>query len=532
MTQYQYKNMKSGKQICKSFGPDLHLPSDFKKERLEEKGIVGDPKEVIFVNVCHLYIDEYYGDFENTMFPNLVDIIIDPAIKDIKAIGPMLIRWGKLRFVFSAGMKETCIIPAEIRDIGYQAFKDTRCTRIIFQNADVKYEPLAFEESAWIRQNVCMIGTKLYRIRDRDGVIVIPEETKSYDMDAFSEVQSNIVNMIVRCAIPVQLIEIALLKHKAKFLSAEKLTLNLNENQDLQMLRHFLNLSSIEVMCGSKCSYSANDGVLYGSHQKSLVCYPPAKRGAKFIIPEGVERIEKESLKNTFVKHLVIPQSVMTVAKGAFAGTKLKTLTMYEGCAKDVFMGFNNYYNMTCTLPEKIVIHLKNGNDYVINHDLKTSFRIKTDHNYGLEVNSTRSDYVLKISQTIEYVMSMSTVWNQENFDTEEADWIYFKEYLKKKEIKWAFAINKCRAAQPYDGYVTYLSKSGYSMAAKLITSNREEEFVILLRSISHFLSYRNLQSLMEQTVNQNMTTATAYLLSCMENCSPDTKRKGRSLKL
>ena len=147
------------------FGPDLHLPRDFTKESLMEHQIVGEPKDHVFEDVKRLYLDDFYTNLDNRMFPNLEEIIIDPKITDLQAIGSMLIRWGKLRFVFSAGMREECVIPKEIKEIGYEAFAHTTFKKITLENPQVNIHVNAFDYSAWIAQDVSclMIGHLAFR---------------------------------------------------------------------------------------------------------------------------------------------------------------------------------------------------------------------------------------------------------------------------------------------------------------------------------------------------------------------------------
>ncbi len=65
-------------------------------------------------------------------------------------------------------------------------------------------------------------------------------------------------------------------------------------------------------------AYCSVDGVLYTKDMKTLVCYPPAKAGDTYIVPDGVERIENYAFRYSKLKKITLPDSVKTLGEGAF----------------------------------------------------------------------------------------------------------------------------------------------------------------------------------------------------------------------
>ncbi len=65
-------------------------------------------------------------------------------------------------------------------------------------------------------------------------------------------------------------------------------------------------------------AYCSVDGVLYTKDMKTLVCYPPAKAGDTFVVPDGVEKIENYAFRYSKLKKITLPNSVKTLGEGAF----------------------------------------------------------------------------------------------------------------------------------------------------------------------------------------------------------------------
>lgn len=65
--------------------------------------------------------------------------------------------------------------------------------------------------------------------------------------------------------------------------------------------------------------YAAVDGVLYSKDMKSILNYPPSKKGESFTIPDGVEEIGTAALSDTLLKEINIPDSVNTLNRHCFS---------------------------------------------------------------------------------------------------------------------------------------------------------------------------------------------------------------------
>ena len=68
--------------------------------------------------------------------------------------------------------------------------------------------------------------------------------------------------------------------------------------------------------------FLAIDGVLYTKDQKTLVCYPKAKKG-RYVVPEGTEKIADHAFfYNSGVTELVLPEGLKEIGKGALLFTQ------------------------------------------------------------------------------------------------------------------------------------------------------------------------------------------------------------------
>lgn len=59
--------------------------------------------------------------------------------------------------------------------------------------------------------------------------------------------------------------------------------------------------------------YMAEDGVLYSKDKLKLLCYPQAKEGDSFAVPEGIEEIGIAAFCQTSLKEITFPESLITI---------------------------------------------------------------------------------------------------------------------------------------------------------------------------------------------------------------------------
>lgn len=481
------------------FGPDLHLPRDFTKESLMEHQIVGEPKDHVFEEVKRLYLDDFYTNLDNRMFPNLEEIIIDPKVTDLQAIGSMLIRWGKLRFVFSAGMREECVIPKEIKEIGYEAFAHTTFKKITLENPQVDIHVNAFDYSAWIAQDVSclMIGHLAFRCKPMKVMvkpdkqcrmicydkITIPENATEIDPRAFMDIKAGTAIYELETPVPLTQKMISLYRtvKESPIFCIEKYTLKSVEQFDPNTLYEFPCLSCIEIL-KENAAYKTLDGVLYSSDMKELIFYPPRKKGP-FQIPASVEHICHRAFYHCEIHTLNIPKTVLSVAYGAFMDCNLRGVKIYEGSAFDLFEGLD-------TIPNKMHIYEQSGNDYILEH-----------HN----------------SRSERYKKEISDLWNIGHFSQETTELLRFKSYMRNHtEEKWNFALKKCQEQSRCQEYLDYIRKECKMKVITWIKEHQESEIVNFIRGVKEYLTSKEIQALLLHTMEEKLVVATAYLLECM----------------
>ncbi len=78
-------------------------------------------------------------------------------------------------------------------------------------------------------------------------------------------------------------------------------------------------------------NYLSENGVLFSRNKKTLLCYPAAKTGAFYEIPDTVETIAAGAfLQNPYLEQLRVPESVKKVEDTFYGCERLKTVTVSE----------------------------------------------------------------------------------------------------------------------------------------------------------------------------------------------------------
>jgi len=72
--------------------------------------------------------------------------------------------------------------------------------------------------------------------------------------------------------------------------------------------------------------YKSIDGVLFSKDGKRLIKYPSVREDKKYIIPEGVERIEERAFEYSKLEEVVLPESLKVIEDMAFYDVPLKTI--------------------------------------------------------------------------------------------------------------------------------------------------------------------------------------------------------------
>lgn len=89
------------------------------------------------------------------------------------------------------------------------------------------------------------------------------------------------------------------------------------------------NLTTINVSKYNK-NFVSSDGVLFNADKTELMCYPKAKEGESYVIPDGVTIIASRAFCDTEIESVIIPESVSVVKFYVFENSSLKYV-FYKG---------------------------------------------------------------------------------------------------------------------------------------------------------------------------------------------------------
>lgn len=84
-------------------------------------------------------------------------------------------------------------------------------------------------------------------------------------------------------------------------------------------------------------NYTAVDGILYSKDKKTLLCYPPAKAGTSFAIPDGVEELGIAAISGTELKEIKLPSSLTKLNRHCFS---------YNESLTSIDMSGNDFYEV------------------------------------------------------------------------------------------------------------------------------------------------------------------------------------------
>ena len=479
-----------------------------------------DGTPVIYPNVRKIYIDEKWGcvnynKLDNLMFPNLEEIIInaiDPQNTNLKSIGPLLIAYDKLRFVFSAGKNETLTLPKEIKAIGYQAFKHTYCSHIICECPDVDCHISAFEDSFWRQTNneFLIINKTLFRAQYKHNTLTIPDNISEIDSRAFDCFPAHAVINEINTPLPLSSLskDIQYIMKNPIF-KIEKYTIRNAPNIDIDLLIHMNSLKNIEITdIDGTSPYKTVDGILYSKDLTSLIYYPSARTQKTFKIPDGTKYIDCAAFCHpslNFLLHsrvsvsspskklkLILPQSINMISEHAFMNTQIIDLTVHLNTAAGLF-------NALPLIPKNL--HVVQPDGSVIDYQFKKS------------------------SSNLKEQFSL--IWDQHQFDQDHIDFAIFaasSDRAKKRQIALQnIAHNNARPC-----YINYLKRSAFAYGKEIMSQRNETLVINYLKDESIYLSINALKSLLTLSQDLQLATVTAYLLNYLHEREPQNS----SLKL
>ena len=115
--------------------------------------------------------------------------------------------------------------------------------------------------------------------------------------------------------------------------------------------------------------YKSVDGVMYSADEKTLLCYPVAKMGESFSIPESVTRIEEGAFQSPkYLKDLTIPTSLNSVGQFGCVFTKgnnsssLRSVTIGAETIRKIMNTFVEYND--CFILEADELVITGGTDF------------------------------------------------------------------------------------------------------------------------------------------------------------------------
>lgn len=258
------------------------------------------------------------------------------------------------------------VIPGTVKEIGSFAFYNTKLTGVNIPASVTTIGEAAFKHNlsltyVEIPDTVTNIGTRLFEqcenligVKLPDNMqeiparmfwycydltdITIPDSVTKIGEGAFCHARS-----LTKINIPAKVKEIGIGAFDAAALNTISLPASL-ETINRFAFRTFDTLYSIDVD-GANPNFKSVDGVLYSKDMTELVCYPAAKEGETYTIPNGVTSI-REFYTTDKLKSLTIPRTVTNIYDCDFTS---KTLTdiYFMGTSEEwnQITGITSFYN-------------------------------------------------------------------------------------------------------------------------------------------------------------------------------------------
>ncbi len=202
-------------------------------------------------------------------------------------------------FAFANTLVETVNIPDTLRVIDKTAFYNT--PQLLLINVDSDNKSFSYKNASLLSRD----GTKLYAIAFAryEHTYTVPEGVTS--IDAYKLFYHSNIRTV-------------------------------NVNKDLYSIdpTTFIGAYRLEKfnVDARNIALTAKDGVLYTKNMNALVCYPYAKSGNSFVLPEGVTVIREYAFaENTKISSLSIPSSLVRIDANAFYSVTALFNVTYAG---------------------------------------------------------------------------------------------------------------------------------------------------------------------------------------------------------
>lgn len=314
------KYIITGIRVC---NPMLYLPESCKGAVVGEWHMkAGDLQGGEKVRRIGIPSGMYEIVIENSFFPNLEGIEVDPGNPDFSTDGKMLFSrdGSKLLYSLAEGNRDRAVVPGNVKKIEGRAFADTRCREIIFKNPEVAADEKAFQNSAWLsgQDNYAVVGNMFFALLKDMKELRVPEGIRRFHSGAFGRAS------VERLIAPVQptgkCVEDLAQGYgwNAPFLCRELTLLSDRARVNLTVLRKMGGLAAVNIQEGH-ARYCSVDGVLFSGDRTILEYYPPRKADVLYRIPEGTVKIAKSAFAdNVWLEELEMPDTVAAVGIGAF----------------------------------------------------------------------------------------------------------------------------------------------------------------------------------------------------------------------
>lgn len=297
------------------------LPETYNREPIaewHEKSAKGNLARPFFDRVKVLYIPASIKRIRiyNAIFPNLERVEIDPANTEFFTDGRLIISQKENELLYCPVCGGTSVeIPEYVRKIGEKAFCGTQYEEIRFPKKELWLSSDSFNGSRWLslQGDIVVIGTTLYKVSGRMRQLTVPGHVRKIHPDAFSggRVPEKMATPFMPGGRDIE----TLAQQRCISLTVTSRTAHINT----ALLRKWHSLEEVVIAEGHK-KYRTVEGILYSRDGKTLVWYPPRKKGDVFAVPDGVRKIGEFAFANqVWLKKVILPESVSVLGTGAFS---------------------------------------------------------------------------------------------------------------------------------------------------------------------------------------------------------------------
>lgn len=296
-----------------------------------------------------------------------------------KIKGKKVVSIGAFAFSPKKGNKKivSVKIPKTVKIIKHDAFKNSPIKSVKIPKSVKKICARAFESSKLkkitIPSSVIKVGEGVFRKCKKLKKVVIGSGLKRIGNSMFSK-----CSKLKKIKIPKSVKEIGEYAFKNCGIKKIKISKNIKKIGKEAFLCDSYNqkLEEFDVDKGNK-KYSSQDGVLFNKDKTKLIAYPANRGGGPnrskyyqlppiltpeqeearaYIIPDGVEKIEKNAFKGTNILTVEIPGSIEKINKGAFAGAKdLTEAAIGEGVVSIDKKAFYECYDLAKVMLPKTI---------------------------------------------------------------------------------------------------------------------------------------------------------------------------------